>query len=441
MEGTTYGGKTTVGLIKFIESVAVSDKKLHIIAGKDTGVIEKNMVNKDLGILDVWGDFIEYRAKGDREYSSPHLRFKTSKGDKIIYLFGYDNKSRWEKVLGGQYGSVLIDEINTADMEFVREILIRYDYLLATLNPDNPELDIYKELVNRSRPTPDYVNDTPDSILEELVEPEEEGWVHWFFSYEDNPALTEDKRRSLLTGVPKGTKQYKNKILGERGKAEGLVFPNFGRHNVLRHRDVKGKEYVHLNIGIDTSYSINTDDAIVLSLVGLTAMGELVVIDEAVYNNKGRGQDPLTNVDVSELLWIKYREWSQIGAIQYIYIDNSDHATRHQMNKDSRRLGINKVVNNSVKIPITDRVSYVNGWISSEGDERSPLYYVSDKCSVHIKEMGNYSYEKGKPEDRNDHSINASQYGWATLKDRVGVIQKRNQVQVEGKRRAKRMLG
>src|SRR5699024_1282983 len=145
-------------------------------------------------------------------------------------------KSRWEKVIGGQYGTVLIDEINTSDMEFVREILIRYDYLLATLNPDNPELDIYKELVNRSRPTREYINDTHDSILEELVEPEEEGWVHWFFSYEDNPALTDDKRRSLLTGVPKGTKQYKNKILGERGKAEGLVFPNFGRHNVLRHR-------------------------------------------------------------------------------------------------------------------------------------------------------------------------------------------------------------
>ena len=40
--------------------------------------------------------------------------------------------------LGGQYGCLYIDEINTADIDFVREASMRCDYLMATLNPDDP---------------------------------------------------------------------------------------------------------------------------------------------------------------------------------------------------------------------------------------------------------------------------------------------------------------
>lgn len=439
MEGTTYGGKTTVGLIKFMESVIVSDKQLHIISGLDTGVIEKNMINKDLGILDVWGDYVEYRAKGNRDHSSPHLSVMTDKGEKIIYLLGYDNKRRWQKVLGGQYGVVMIDEINTADMDFVQEIWLRFDYLIATLNPDNPELDVYEQFINRSRPIDKYVNDIPTSIYEELTEPEEEGWVHWFFSYDDNPSLTEEKRESLLTGVPKGTKQYKNKILGERGKAEGLVFPNFGSRNVISYDDVMGKQYAQLNIGIDTSYSMHTEDKIVFSLVGLTKEGELVVIDESVYNNKGRGEDSYTPSDISGKFWLKFREWSSIGAINNIYIDSADQATRLQMTKDGKDLGIRKSVLNSTKMKIIDRERYTNGWIGN-GEDEKVNYYVNEICVEHIKEMNFYSYDDGVPEDRNDHTINATQYAWATIRDKVGVKQVNKKSVRRDRRRVARQL-
>ena len=52
LEGTTAAGKTTVGIFKFMLKVAESPKKLHIIAADDTGTAEKNIINKDLGILD-----------------------------------------------------------------------------------------------------------------------------------------------------------------------------------------------------------------------------------------------------------------------------------------------------------------------------------------------------------------------------------------------------
>ena len=74
----------------------------------------------------------------------PHILFHTSGGDKIIFVVGYGNKRKWKDALGGQYGCLYIDEINTADIEFVREAAMRSDYLMATLNPDDPGLDVYK---------------------------------------------------------------------------------------------------------------------------------------------------------------------------------------------------------------------------------------------------------------------------------------------------------
>ena len=44
--------------------VAESPKKLHILAADDTGAAEKNIINKDLGILDDFGALVEYKGNG-----------------------------------------------------------------------------------------------------------------------------------------------------------------------------------------------------------------------------------------------------------------------------------------------------------------------------------------------------------------------------------------
>jgi len=129
LEGTTAAGKTTGGVFKFMLKVAQSSKKLHILSGLDLGSIEKNIINKDLGILDIFGDLVQYNASGRGQHSLPHLVYQ----GKIIYVLGYDNKARWKKALGGQYGCLYIDEINIAEMEYVREVSMRCDYLMATL--------------------------------------------------------------------------------------------------------------------------------------------------------------------------------------------------------------------------------------------------------------------------------------------------------------------
>ena len=229
LEGTTAAGKTTVGIFKFMLKVAESPKKLHILAAYDTGTAEKSIINKDLGILDDFGILVEYNGSGTKDDKIPHILFHATSGDKVIYVLGYGNKKKWKKALGGQYGCLYIDEINTADIDFVREASMRCDYLMATLNPDDPGLPVYKEYVNCARPLSEWKQDTPQEIIDELKEEPKDGWIHWFFSFKDNEGLPEDKLQQILQNTPKGTKIWKNKIQGLRGKATGLVFSNFSR--------------------------------------------------------------------------------------------------------------------------------------------------------------------------------------------------------------------
>ena len=161
LEGTTASGKTTIAAgIKFMRMISASTKKEHIIAARTAGVAEKNIINQDNGILDIHKNAV-YFGNGDKDHKFPHIKFE----NKIIYVLSYKNKDQWENALGGQYGCVYIDEGNIADIDFVREILTRNDYLCITLNPDDPNLPIYDEVINHARQYKKYANDVPAEIM------------------------------------------------------------------------------------------------------------------------------------------------------------------------------------------------------------------------------------------------------------------------------------
>ena len=177
LEGTTAAGKTTVGIFKFMMMVADSDLKFHVIAGADLGTVEKNVINSELGLIAQMEGLAEYYPKGQGKISLPHIKYRTRKGMKIIYVCGFDNKARWKKVLGSQSGCVYIDEVNTADMEFLREITHRCKYMMTTSNPDAPDKPVYKEFINHSRPLKRYAADYPVELLAELKEEPVKGYV------------------------------------------------------------------------------------------------------------------------------------------------------------------------------------------------------------------------------------------------------------------------
>lgn len=425
LEGTTAAGKTTVGLFKFMLKVAESKKKLHILAAKDTGTAEKNIINKDLGIIDDFGQLVEYHGNGTKDDKIPHLLYHTSKGDKVIYVLGYGDKQKWQKALGGQYGCLYIDEINTADIDFVRESAMRCDYLMATLNPDDPALPIYKEYINCSRPLPEWEQETPKEIKDELKEEPKPNWVHWFFSFVHNLGLPKEKLDKIIANTPKGTKIWKNKIEGLRGKATGLVFSNFDRK-----RHVKTKVWLKqqlkdgkikikiITAGLDTSYSSESEDTIAMIYQIITEDRRLITVDEKIYSNADL-TIPLAPSDTVrnfvDFLETNRKEW---GFARDVFIDSADQATITELNKHKRLHGsAYNFIPAYKKTTIIDRIMLQISWLQQDA------YLVLDHCINHISELERYSWKEDKnnePEDRNDHTINASQYAWLPYKMQIG---------------------
>ena len=419
LEGQTAAGKTTVGIFKFILDVADSDQDQHILAALDLGTAEKNIINKPHGIIDEFGPLVEYRGGGSAGEKMPHILLHTSKGDKKIYVLGYADKARWKKALGNQYGILYIDEINIADMDFVREAAMRCDKLIATLNPDDPSLPIYSEYINHSRPLPQYEADEPDAIMQELEkEQPKPGWVHWFFRMQDNISLSDDKIETIIGNVPPGTKLYKNKIEGIRCRATGLVFSNFDtKKNVIKSTTLAGTKFKRLSIGVDTAYSQKSPDTITMSLNGITKDGKLITLEERVYNNAER-KTPLAPSDVVKEI-VAFADFCRTawGDFRTIYIDSADQATITECLKYKRENGcIYQFIPAYKETKILDRVNLQLGWIAKE------QYLVCDHCKEHLREIGVYSWQEDKnvPEDGHDHTVNACQYAWLPYIAEIG---------------------
>lgn len=438
LEGSTASGKTTTVAVKFIMNVAESDMKLHVIAGNTTGVIEKNIINADMGLLQIFPN-LEYCGNGDKENKLPHIKFKTGSSTKIIYVLGYDNASKWKNALGSQFGCVWVDECNTANIDFIREIFGRSEYFVGTLNPDAPTLPIYSEYINHARPVDKYKADVPEEIWKDLngCEPIK-NWVYWFFTFEDNISMTPEKIEQKKMSYPPGTKIYKNKILGLRGKATGLVFCNFSRkHHVitkerakqfLRNRSKTQEEYFLIfTAGLDTAYSSQSPDTIAMSFAGITNKGRYVLLSEKVYNNANLDV-PTAPSDTVENL-IAFLDWNkkEYELARNVFVDSADQATLTELAKYKRTHTdcIYNFNNAYKKVQIIDRIELQLGWMNfNEEKNIVPSFYIVDTCTNYINEMETYSWLEDKnnePEDGHDHMINSVQYGWIPYRDKIGI--------------------
>ena len=421
LEGTTASGKTTKGITKYMSLVADSDKKYHLIAGADIGTVEKNVINSELGLLVQFQGLVRYNGKGTSNNKIPHIVYDTNKGEKIIYVVGYGDKKRWEKVLGGQVGCVFIDECNIADMEFMREVSHRCEYMMTTSNPDDPNLPIYSEFINRSRPLKRYRSEYPEELLKQIMEGTPvKGWLHWYFTFEDNASLTAEEIQRKKDSVAPGTKMYKNKILGLRGKTTGLVFSNFDRaKHVITKEEAKRKKYIYFTSGLDTAYSQKSPDTIAMTFMGITDNKELVVLDEKIYNNRDLNNPIAPSDTVINYIAFLDRNQKEWGLARNVFVDSADQATITELNKYKRINPCIYIFNGAYKqLKIVDRINLQLGWL------HTGHYLVVETCVNHIAELETYSWQEDKdnePEDSNDHTINSSQYGWIPYKDKIGL--------------------
>lgn len=422
LEGTMASGKTTVGKIKFILKVMKSKYPNHFISGRDIGTIERNIIKSNLGILHIFGKLVKYNSKGAGEFSVPHLVVKSPLGDKYVLLFGYYNEDSYLKLRGGRYGCGFIDECNYAKTTFVIEGVARCDdYCLMTLNPDDPNKEIYKQYINKCRPLKEWEYDTPQEILNQLTEQHKKGWVHWFFRFTDNVSLSEEQIDKMVSSVAPNTKQYKSLVQGLRCKATGLVFPQFGEKQIKQVGDLKDVEFILFSSGLDTAYSSSSPDTVCMSWIGIDKERRLWVLDENVLNNKGR-DIPFAPSDIAKW-YIEFldKNKKKYGNIKNVYVDSADKATYQEINKylrENKRVG-DYIINNSYKkFGILDRINAAGGWM------QTGYYFVLEHCKEHIRELQNYSWEEDKintPCDFDNHTIDSISYAYIPYVNKIGI--------------------
>lgn len=231
LEGTARSSKSTSVMFKLGLMIEQSKQNQFFIAGTTAVVARRNLIDNKNGFLEQFKGCVK---EGTNPRYGSHLLFIDSKGmQKIIYIFGFKDKARWKTVLGSTVGGGVIDEINIADMDFINEIyraLASVDnfWIGATLNPDNPDKEIYKRLINKSRPLKKYLNDIPPSILKELAKEKPiPNAIYWHFNFNDNPAMTEDKVNRFKQMYPSDSFFFASKILGLRGVVEGVIFGKY----------------------------------------------------------------------------------------------------------------------------------------------------------------------------------------------------------------------
>ena len=143
----------------------------------------------------------------------------------------------------------------------------------------------------------------------------------------------------------------------------------------------------------------------------------ILILDEKVYSNADLSQ-PLAPSDTAvkfvDFLERNRKEW---GFAKDVFVDSADQATITELRKYKRLHGcLYNFLDAYKKVEILDRIKLMLGWIQQD------CYLVVDSCSEHLGELDRYSWDedKDKPEDKNDHTINASQYGWIPYRNLIG---------------------
>lgn len=226
-EGTTRSAKTVTAIIAFHLLVQRMTAKLALIAAEDYNSIRTNLLESEFGLLTLYPD--KYRLVSP-PIGSKYIEAVTPNGLKEILLAGYSNKSKWKKILGKGIEVILIDEANIADRMFIDECYARqsatlHPVTIYTLNGDDPNHPIYQERINKSI----IVGEAPASIQADMnrVKIKKRGYYYMHWSFKDNPILSWEQIRDLLTLYPIGSYYHKTKILGERGKWGTMIFADY----------------------------------------------------------------------------------------------------------------------------------------------------------------------------------------------------------------------
>lgn len=137
-----------------------------------------------------------------------HMLLHTANGEKRIYYKGGGKADSHKSFTGMSFGSVFFCEINLLHMNAIQEAFRRtmaakIRWHIADLNP----------------PPPNH------PVIEKVFEVQDTRWIHW--TPDDNPALTEERKKELFSTLSKNHYLLERDWYGHRVIPEGVIYSMF----------------------------------------------------------------------------------------------------------------------------------------------------------------------------------------------------------------------
>lgn len=246
-------------------------------------------------------------------------------------------------------------------------------------------------------------------------------------SYDENMRLLREKSYDI----------YRTEALGCWGNSTEATYPEFNDDLVIKPAKALSLDYACYAVGIDFGISdgqgrllkgdkAKVGSATTMQLVGLTAdYSKMVCLDEYYFSNETQTlkktapkiQEELLNT-LADWIYRKYADHRDLlkGRV-LVYVDCADSGGfRQSLELMARKQGlVDLYFIPSTKIPIQSRVDFVRT-LMTWGE-----FLVTTDCPNLIREIKSARRgEKGEiREDTNDHAINANEYAWAVLRDRL----------------------
>lgn len=347
-EGTVRSSKTTVAIIEFFEAVQKSDEVLHLIAAADLDAIRENILKVKYGLMDQFSEWCSLRKDYiGGYYVVVRCDYPGKPAQKKILLANYSDASKWEKILGKTFGVIFIDEVNTADEQFVDECFARQvscdePLQIWTLNGDTPDLWVYTKYINHAR----IYGNAPMSIRKDMDRtPKVNGWWYQHWTMEDNPIMTPEKIERAKSIYPVGSYYYTIKILGERGSAGEKIYQAYMDDTLIK--PLKTEQYMYFGLGVDIGATRACNS---FTLIGITAdYSKVGVIDKITFEQCGYKEK------TQRLKEFVYKWRDKYVVPDYIAVDSAEQNYIADLRTEFRREGLPQVIP-SYKATIKQRI-------------------------------------------------------------------------------------
>jgi len=354
-EGAVRAGKTIDNVFVFAALLDASPDKFHLASGSTLGNAKLNIGDcNGLGLEHIF----EGRCAWVKYRGNDALKVQTPVGERIVIFSGGKNSDSFKRIRGNSYGMWIATEINLHSDSFIKEafnrqLAARDRRIFWDLNPSSPNHFIYRDYIDRFADTGEgsYYN-----------------YAH--FTIRDNPVVSEERMREIISQYDKNSVWYRRDILGERCAAEGLIYRSFADDpRLFTIDDIPASDIDFVTVGVDFGGNRSKTTFVATAFLRGEAgsyRGVTVIGERAVAGGKGEIDSGRINGELSSFLGTIRKRWQGVY-IKYVFADSEAqyliNGLRRSLARDPDNCAVTVV--DSAKRPICDRIAFVVSLMSA----------------------------------------------------------------------------